>query len=347
LSVEAVHILDLSDEELAERLTADGIERYRADQVLEWVYKRRARSFDQMTNLSKALREQLARQLSIYTSTVERHQQADDGTFKLLLRWPDGQASECVMIPQEARRTACVSTQVGCPVGCAFCASGQGGLERNLTGGEIVEQAMQVWQHLPPNEHVTHVVFMGIGEPLANYDAAMAAIHTINAEWGMNIGARRITISTVGLPAQIRRLAGEGLQIGLAISLHAPNDALRRELIPWAAQTSIDDLVKAAQYYFEMTGREVTLEYVLLGGVNDSPAEARQLAAVARRMRCNVNLIRYNPVSDLPYRRPSGDAAHAFAALLRNAGVNAHIRPSRGGQIEAACGQLRRQRPGI
>jgi 23S rRNA (adenine2503-C2)-methyltransferase len=347
LGVEAVHILDLSNEGLAERLTADGTERYRADQVLEWVYKRLARSFDQMTNLSKALREQLSQQFRIYTSTEERQQQADDDTFKLLFRWPDGQASECVMIPQETRRTACVSTQVGCPVGCAFCASGQDGFERNLTVGEIVEQAMEVWQHLPADEHVTHVVFMGIGEPLANYDHVVRAVRTINAEWGMNIGARRITISTVGLPAQIRRLAGEGLQVGLAISLHAPNDALRRELIPWAARTSIDDLVKAAQYYFEMTGREVTLEYVLLGGVNDDAAEARQLAAVAKRMRCNVNLIRYNPVGDLPYRRPSGDIAHAFAAVLRNAGVNTHIRPSRGGQIEAACGQLRRQRTGI
>jgi len=343
LHQERVHILNLDKAQLTERLASVGHQRYRADQVLEWIYRRRTLSFDAMTNLRKATREQLAQQMAIYTSQVDRHQQADDGTFKLLLRWPDGQTSECVMIPQEDRRTVCVSTQVGCPVGCVFCASGVGGLVRNLTRGEIVEQAMQAWQHLPSDERISHVVIMGIGEPLANYDAVISAIRTMNAEWGMGIAARRITLSTTGLPTPIRRLAREGLQIGLAISLHAPNDDLRRGLVPWANRVPIDELVSAARDYFDITGREVTLEYVLLADVNDSPAEAKQLASLAKRIRCNVNLIRYNPVSGLPYRRPTGDAAHAFAQILRKAGVNTHIRPSRGSQIEAACGQLRRQ----
>ena len=341
-----LHLLNLDRGGLAEVLVATGLERYRADQILGWVYQRKACSFDEMTNLSKALRQQLAEQMVVYMSQVEARHESTDGTLKLLLRWPDGAASECVMIPAESRRTVCVSTQVGCPVGCAFCASGLDGLARDLTAGEIVEQVMQAWRQLPEGERISHVVFMGIGEPLANYDATVAAVRTLNAEWGLNIGARRITVSTVGLPKQIRRLADEGLQIGLAISLHAPNDTLRAELVPWATQTSIDDLAEAVRDYFDHTGREVTLEYVLLGEVNDRPAHARQLAMLARRMRCNVNLIRYNAVADLPYHRPSGDAAHAFLEALRKAGVNAHIRASRGRDIEAACGQLRRRRSG-
>ncbi len=340
---EALHLLDLDRPRLVEWTTEVGLERYRADQVLRWVYQRRAASFDEMTNLSKVLRERLAAEIVIYTSQIERDDRSKDGTFKLLLRWPDGAASECVMIPADSRRTVCVSTQVGCPVGCTFCASGSDGLERNLTAGEIVEQVMQAWRQLPEDQRISHVVFMGIGEPLANYDATVAAIRTLNAEWGPNIGARRITLSTIGLAKQIRRLAGEGLQINLAISLHAPNDALRREIVPWAERTSIDDLVDAARDYFDRTGREVTLEYVLLAGVNDRPTQARRLAAVARQMRCNVNLIRYNPVSGLGYERPSDEAAHAFAEVLKKAGANAHIRASRGSDIEAACGQLRRR----
>lgn len=332
---------------LVQRLGQAGVERYRANQILQWVYGRRAESFDQMTNLSKALRQRLAQEWVIYTSKVDARAASTDGTVKLLLRWSDGATSECVMIPSGARRTVCVSTQVGCPVGCAFCASGLDGLERSLTSGEIVEQVMRAWQALPDGERPTHVVVMGIGEPLANYDATLSAIRTLNAPWGCNIGARRITLSTVGVPRQIDRLAEEGLQIGLAISLHAPNDALRRQIVPWAERVPIDELVAATGRYFDRTGREVTFEYVLLADVNDRPIHARQLATLARRMRCNVNLIRYNPVSELPYDRPTGETAHAFAEILRKAGVNTHVRPSRGRDIDAACGQLRRRRSHI
>ena len=344
---DAFHILDCDKARMATWLADRGEPRYRADQVLQWVYERGARSFDEMTNLSKALRARLAEEAVVYASQVERHDASKDGTFKLLLRWPDGAASECVMIPDEARRTVCVSTQVGCPVGCAFCASGLDGLERNLTAGQIVEQVMRVWQHLERDERPTHVVFMGIGEPLANYDATVSAVRTLNADWGLNVGARRITVSTVGLPDQIRRLADEGLQIGLAISLHAPNDTLRRGIVPWAERVTIDELVAAANAYFDRTGREVTLEYVLLGGLNDRLTHARQLAALARKMRCNVNLIRYNGVAGLGYERPDRDAVRTFADALKRAGVNTQIRASRGTDIEAACGQLRRRQSNL
>jgi len=347
LTDELLHILDCDKARLTAWLADRGEPRYRADQILQWVYERGARSFDEMTNLSKALRARLAEEAVVYASQVERHDVSKDGTYKLLLRWPDGAASECVMIPDDARRTVCVSTQVGCPVGCSFCASGLDGLERNLTAGEIVEQVMRVGQHLESDERPTHVVFMGIGEPLANYDATVAAVRTLNADWGMKIGARRITISTVGLPNQIRRLADEGLQIGLAISLHAPNDVLRREIVPWAERIAIDELVAAANAYFDRTGREVTLEYVLLGGLNDRSTQARQLAALARKMRCNVNLIRYNGVPDLPYERPGREGVRAFADVLKRAGVNTQIRASRGTDVEAACGQLRRRRSNL
>jgi len=184
---------------------------------------------------------------------------------------------------------------------------------------------------------------MGLGEPLANYAATVAAVRIINAAWGLNVGARKITISTVGLPERIRRLAGEGLQVTLALSLHAPTDELRSQLIPWARAVALEQLVEAVRYYFDRTGREVTLEYILLSGVNDQPIQAGRLAALCRQMRCNVNLIPYNPVPSLPYARPPRDQQMAFLHLLRQQGVNTHLRHSRGLEVEAACGQLRRR----
>lgn len=315
---------------------------YRVTQVLEWMYGRGVDNFAGMTNLPKGLRDRLQQETSLYESRVHSDAISSDGTRKLLLRWADGATTECVLIPDGARRTACISTQVGCPVGCVFCASGLGGLQRNLSAAQIVEQAVRVGR-LCPDRGLTNVVFMGLGEPLANYDATVQALRTINADWGLNVGARKITISTVGLPKPMRRLAEEGLQITLALSIHAPNDDLRRKIIPWAEKIPLDELIAAAAYYFEQTGREVTLEYVLLGGLNDGREQARQLADVARRLRSHVNLIRYNPVEGLPYHRPTTDASQQFLAILRDRGVNAHLRRSRGLDIDAACGQLRRR----
>jgi len=342
-ALEPRHVFNLSRDEFAGLLVGWGEPAYRAEQVLDWVYRKRVVDFAEMTNLGKSLRGRLEGAVSILEGETAGEQCSSDGTVKMLLRWRDGATSECVVIPDGQRCTACISSQVGCPVGCVFCASGLGGLQRQLTAGQIVEQVFRAAAPAVDDGGLTNVVFMGLGEPLANYDATIKAIRTINAAWGVGLGARRITVSTVGLPTQMRRLADEAIQITLALSLHAPGDALRRELIPWAERVSVDELVDACRYYFDRTGREVTLEYILLGGVNDTPVQARDLVRVAKRMRCNVNLIAYNPVTGLPYGRPSDEAVHDFHGVLRQAGVNTHLRRSRGLDIDAACGQLRRR----
>jgi 23S rRNA (adenine2503-C2)-methyltransferase len=345
------HLLDETAETLPAWFAEVGEPSFRATQVFEWVYRHGAVDFDTMSNLSRGLRTRLAETFDIYTSTVLGRFPAGDGTLKLLLRWPDSATTECVMIPDDPRRTACVSSQVGCPVGCRFCASGLDGVERNLTPGQIVEQWLRLEQALTEDEkdagarrrRLTNIVFMGSGEPLANYRNVLAAVRIFNAQWGPHVGARRITISTVGLPKQIRQLADEELQVNLALSLHAPTDRLRRELIPWADAMTLADLLDACRHYFEKTGREITLEYVLLAGVNDRPEHSEALAAIAHRLRCNVNLLRYNPVQGLEYRRPTAQAAHDFQKALRRRGVNVHVRRSRGLDVDAACGQLRRR----
>ncbi|WP_428389345.1 23S rRNA (adenine(2503)-C(2))-methyltransferase RlmN [Mucisphaera sp.] len=378
---ELVHVFGETPESLAERFVAWGLPGYRAKQVLGWVYGKGVSNLPAMTDLGKGDREVLGRKLVFERGMLVRHQRATDGVQKLLVEWSPptappsaprmdaevaevggslslpvagsgggGLQTECVMIPSEnegggMRKTACISSQAGCPVGCRFCASGMEGLEGNLTTGQIVEQ---VWRLgvLPGVGRISNVVFMGMGEPLANLPAVTGAIRTLSAEWGLGIGARRITVSTVGLPAQIRRLAALDLPITLAISLHAPNDALRRELIPWAEYVTVDQLIEAGRFFFEKTGREVTLEYILLGGVNDRQEHARELARVAKRLRSNVNLIRYNEVESLPYERPEKGDVLGFQRVLREAGLNVHIRASRGRDIAAACGQLKYEAAG-
>ncbi len=324
-----------------------GQARYRAEQIFDWIFNKHADSFAAMTVLSKELRAWLAEHADIYRSTIVDEASAGDLTRKLLLRWPDGECVETVWIPDGQRNTACLSSQVGCPVGCAFCASGIDGLKRNLTAGEIVEQALRVQRIIEPMRatdpaaRLTNIVMMGIGEPLANYDQVIKAIRIINAPWGLNIGARRITVSTVGLPAQIRKLAKEELQLNLALSLHAPDDELRRRLVPWG-KVPIQELLDACSFYFQETGREITLEYVLLAGVNDRSTHAAKLARIAKQLRANVNLLRYNPVARLSFERPDTESSQRFLEQLRDRGVNAHLRRSRGRDINAACGQLRR-----
>jgi 23S rRNA (adenine2503-C2)-methyltransferase len=251
--------------------------------------------------------------------------------------------TESVMIPTDDRKTACISSQVGCPVGCKFCASGLGGLDANLSAGRIVEQAYRL-ARLPEVGRISNVVFMGMGEPLANLRAVVHAVRTLSAPWGVGVSARKITVSTVGLPQAIRKLARElDLPVTLALSLHAPNDELRRKLIPWSEYTTIAELLDACDEWFAKTGREITLEYIMLGGVNDQTEHAEELAEVAARLRANVNLIRYNEVVGLPWRRPRSDDVHAFQRVLRERRINAHIRASRGRDIAAACGQLRHE----
>ena len=298
----------------------------------------------------------LAEHYTLFTGEMTRQVRASDETEKILIRWADGGLTESVMIPSDDdraddqgnitvahRRTACLSTQVGCPVGCAFCASGLQGLKNNLRPGQIVEQALRLTALLPEKMRLSNVVFMGMGEPLANFDATVAAIRILMADWGLKIGGRKITVSTVGLPPQIKQLADTGLPVTLAVSLHAPNDALRKRIIPWARGITIAAIVEAGQYYFQTTGRELTLEYIMLDGVNTLPEHAGELAVIARKLRANVNLIYYNEVPELPFRRPSGKTMLEFQTALRSSGVNVHVRRSRGRDIAAACGQLARQ----
>ncbi len=378
------HIFQFTPQELREWWTSRGLSGggYRADQVLDWVYAKGVADPEAMSNLSKRDRAALVEGMTFLSADVVREQAATDGTRKLLVEWWDGGGSEasrhpgiegketrplmvlgaprgdptrqteCVMIPSEDRRTACVSSQVGCPVGCRFCASGMGGLDGSLSAGRIVEQ---VWRlsRLEGVGRISNVVFMGMGEPLANFAAVMRAVRVLAAPWGMGISARKITISTVGLPQAIERLAAEmELPVTLALSLHAPTDEIRRKLIPWAQFTTIDELLGACSAWFKKTGREITLEYTLLRGVNDRPEHARELVRVVRRMReeaggqANVNLIRYNEVGGIEYERPRNEDVLLFQEILREGGVNTHIRASRGRDIAAACGQLRHEATG-
>jgi 23S rRNA (adenine2503-C2)-methyltransferase len=333
---------------------------FRGKQVRDWVYAKGIDDPAKMTNLSPADRAALSAGFSFGSYEILKHQQSDDGTHKLLLSWnKDGEVTEIVpeiqaetvMIPDADRRTACVSSQVGCPVGCRFCASGIGGVKRNLTASQIVEQVIAInavlaKAHpnlLPSDNRVNHIVFMGMGEPLANYANLMQAIRILHEPTCLNIGARKITVSTVGVPSKMRELAQEDLPINLAISLHAPDEALRKNLIPWAEHFSIEEILAAARYYFDQTGREITLEYILLAGVNDQSNHAHQLAKLCKTLRANVNLIRYNEVEGLPFGRPKASDVMVFQDILRNSGVNAHVRRSRGRDIDAACGQLRRK----
>ncbi len=327
-------------------IEAIGEPAFRAEQIDRWVYRSLVDDFEAMTDLPAGLRASLAERFSLRQGQSVAVRASDDGTRKELLRWPDGATTETVMIPAEddgrPRRTVCVSTQVGCDVGCRFCASGIGGALRNLGVGEVMEQVVRTAAALDrEGERLSHVVFMGMGEPLANFRVTVEAVERISSQLG--ISRRRITVSTVGLPKQIRALAEEDLKATLALSLHAPNARLRSELIPWAEAIDFEAILEACSHYFERTGREVTLEYCLLAGVNDRPGDAVELARIARRLRAHVNLMMYNPVEELPYERPSRSSAIDFLHRLRDAGANAHLRHSRGLEADAACGQLRRR----
>lgn len=364
------HIFDFTAETLKVWCAQRRMPAYRATQVLEWVYEKGVVDPGAMSNLSKLDRETLAREMTFLSGEVAADRRASDGVCKLLIQWRDwsdeagvvrlavttpgagdsSRQTECVMIPSEDRRTACISSQIGCPVGCKFCASGLGGLDGNLSAGRIVEQ---VWRLCgvpgPERRRITNVVFMGMGEPLANFENVTRAIRTICtlSPGGLGISARKVTISTVGLPKYIERLAAEfDLPVTLALSLHAPTDEIRRSLIPWAEYTSIEELLAACQKWFEKTGREITLEYTLLRGVNDEPEHAEQLARLARTLRANVNLIRYNEVAGMPFERPRDADVLRFQGILRDRQVNTHIRASRGRDIAAACGQLRHESAG-
>ena len=343
------YLLDLSRDELRALLAEHGEPAYRADQVAQWVLRRGATTFEEMTDLPASLRDRLAEQLSVAPLPLLAERASDDGgTLKALLDLGSGDAVEVVRMDYDPdrpggpdlgsrRSTVCVSTQVGCAMACGFCATGQQGFTRNLSAGEIVAQVL----HFGSERRVNNVVFMGMGEPLANYGPMMRAIRWLVDPEGLDLRARGVTVSTVGLRSGIRRLAREGLQINLTISLHAPDDELRRQLIPTAVGTTIRELINAGSEYTELTGRRVTYAYALLDRVNDNPAQARAVANRLRGLRAHVNLIPYNPTAGPGLRRPSRDRVRAFQRELQAAGINATVRIERGVEIAAACGQLR------
>jgi len=326
---------------LTEWFTARGQPVYRARQVLRWMFQRRACGFEEMTDLPQDLRDELSLEFSVFGSAVETVRTTADDTRKLLVRLVDGQAVECVLLAEEKRRTVCVSTQVGCGMGCVFCASGLDGVLRNLEAYEIVEQFLHARNLLGQREHLTHAVIMGMGEPLANLDNLLAALDIVCSPDGLNLGQRHVTISTVGLPARIRQLADAGKGYHLAVSLHAPDDELRNKLVPPNAKIGIDAVLEAADYFAERTGRQVTYEYVLLRDVNDSLEHARTLARRLATRKVHVNLIPYNPVEGLPYATPRSESVRQFAETLRRAGLSVKVRKTKGRKIDAACGQLR------
>ena len=342
-------ITSLTREDMAARFAALGQKSFRAGQVLEWLYHKRATSFDAMSDLPASLRGALNEQFSVRGTELVRRLGSNDTTQKFLFRLEDGQLIESVLIPASPalygeasdRRTLCVSTQVGCAYGCKFCASGLGGWTRNLRSGEIVEQILQA--EAVSGEKVNNLVFMGMGEPLANYEQLIRAIQIINAPWGLELGARHITVSTSGLAPQIRQLADQPLQIRLAISLHGATDEVRTRIMPVNRKYPLTVLLDACRYYHGRKKQKLTFEYILIERVNDAEEQARALVSMAGELEAKVNLIPYNTVDGLEWQRPSLQVQQAFLGVLRRGGVSATLRREKGHDIAAACGQLRRQ----
>jgi 23S rRNA (adenine2503-C2)-methyltransferase len=317
---------------------------YRVRQVLDWIIHKRAQSFEVMSNLPKSLRRQLDAEWMVFATHVAYHEVASDGTNKLVLECHDGRRIECVLMGEDSRRTVCLSTQVGCGIGCIFCASGLKGVERNLSTGEILEQVFRLRNLLPPDETVTHIVVMGMGESLANLDGLLPALDRLcSVKEGLGISQRRVTISTVGLPEKIMKLAALDRQYHLAVSLHAPTEALRNTLVPVNERIGLMAVMSAADAYFEQTGRQVTYEYVMLRGINDRPTDAHALTSLLVNRRAHVNLIPYNPVAGLPFERPDPTSVRRFLTILRGTGISVTVRKTKGQAIDAACGQLRRR----
>jgi 23S rRNA (adenine2503-C2)-methyltransferase len=342
--MELPFIYDLSLDALRRWLADQGEPAYRADQLYDWLYVKRADDFSAMTNLPKALRERLAQSFRfVALEEIDRLTSAD-GTVKFLFRLHDGHAIETVLMKHDYGNSVCVTTQVGCRIGCTFCASTLGGLKRNLTAGEITAQVVKCQKMLDAiGDRVDSIVVMGIGEPFENYDNLMTFLRTVTHEKGLNIGARHITVSTSGIVPNIYRFADEKTQINLAISIHAPNDALRSRLMPVNRRYPFRDVMDALKYYWEKTGRRVTFEYALIGGVNDRPEHAEELADVllSSGIRCHVNLIPVNYVPERNYVRTPREDVFRFQRILLGKGINATIRREQGADIAAACGQLR------
>ena len=337
-------VLSASAEEWRSWMVERGYPAYRARQVLDGVIRRRAESFERMSDLPKPLRQQLDAEWTVFGTRAAYHDVAPDGTDKLVVECRDGRRIECVLMAESTRRTVCISTQVGCGMGCVFCASGLKGVERNLSSDEILEQVLHLRNLLPPEETISHVVVMGMGESLANLDNLANALDRLcSPEQGLGISQRRVTISTVGLPEKILKLAAMDRQYHLAVSLHAPTEDLRNRLVPVNEAIGLGAVMAAADAYFAKTGRQVTYEYVMLGGINDRAVDAQALSRLLMARRSHVNLIPYNPVAGLAFARPEPEAVDQFVSILRGRGVSVTVRKTKGRAIDAACGQLRRR----
>ncbi|AEG60555.1 23S rRNA (adenine(2503)-C(2))-methyltransferase RlmN [Desulforamulus ruminis] len=337
-----INLRDLTLAEMKELLQGLGEKPFRAEQVCRWVLAGGARSFAEMTNLSKELRAKLAEVAVISGTTGLARQVSRRGdTVKYLFGLEDGHAVESVLMKHSYGHSACVSTQVGCRMGCQFCASTLEGLVRNLSPGEIYDQVLGIQQD--SGERVSHIVIMGAGEPLDNFAAVLKFLENVHAPYGLNIGYRHITLSTCGLVPQLRELARKKLPITLAISLHAPTDELRNRLVPMNRRYPIQELLTACREYIGMTGRRITFEYALLAGVNDGPEQARQLLKLLQGMLCHVNVIPANPVEGRGFTRTPAEKVEAFRSILERGGLNVTVRRELGADIDAACGQLRRR----
>jgi len=329
-------LLGASVTELTLWVQQQGQPAYRGKQLHDWIYHHGARSLADVSVFPKQWRAEVAA-VPIGRSTIHHRAVAPDGTIKYLLKLSDGQTIETVGIPTDKRLTVCVSTQVGCPMACDFCATGKGGYTRNLQKHEIVDQVLTVQEDF--QQRVTHVVFMGMGEPLLNTDNVLASLKCLNQDVG--IGQRSLTVSTVGIRDRIRQLAQHHLQITLAVSLHAPNQALREQLIPSARPYPLEDLLNECREYVEITKRRISFEYILLAGCNDLPEHALQLAKCLRGFQSHVNLIPYNPIQEVDYKRPNRERIQAFLNVLKQQKIAVSVRYSRGLEADAACGQLR------
>ena len=335
-------IYSLRLEELKDWLTENGEKAFRAAQVFEWLYEKRVKNYEEMTNLPKSLRDKLQAEFVLTTLSTIVKQESKDGTIKFLFQLQDGYSIETVLMRHDYGNSICVTTQVGCRIGCTFCASTLGGLKRHLMAGEIVEQVVKVQQILDEtNERVSSIVIMGIGEPFDNYDAMMNFLKIVNHDKGLNIGARHITVSTSGIVPKIYQFADEGMQINFAVSLHAPNQEARQKLMPIARAYKLEELLEAVRYYTEKTGRRVTFEYGLMSGQNDSVEIAEELSALIKNIKCHVNLIPINYVPERDYVRTSKNKIFEFERTLKKNGINVTIRREQGADIAAACGQLR------
>jgi 23S rRNA (adenine2503-C2)-methyltransferase len=343
MTASKTNIRNLSQEELIGYFEQMGEKKYRAKQVYEWLWKKQVQQFDAMTNLSLELREKLDQHFSLPALSVDATQYSSDGTIKSRFRTHDGHFVEGVLIPTDTRHTACVSSQIGCSLSCKFCATGYMDRKRNLDFDEIYDQVALLNQQSERvyGQKLRNIVFMGMGEPLLNYKNVLKAVEMINSADGMHMSHRRITVSTAGVAKMIRQLGDDKVKFNLALSLHAPNDTKRNEIMPINETNNLANLVEALNYFYQQTENEITLEYILFRDFNDSIKDADELTKIYRQIPTHmVNIIEYNPIDHATYEKPDADTVEKFMAHLSRNRVNVHLRRSRGKDIDAACGQL-------